>query len=254
VDISSSFLPGLPETLREELTSTFNGVLENYSREKWEPAELNAGKFCEVVYTIIKGYVDGRYPAKAQKPRSMVDACRGLEQAPNSIPRSIRIQIPRLLLSLYEIRNNRNVGHVGGDVNPNQMDSKIVLYMTKWIVAELVRVFHNVDIGSASEKIKLIIDRINPEIWQVDNNFRVLNNNLTMKEKTLLILYHKNGKVDESLLVRSIEPSNPSVYRRDVLWKCHKSRLLEYNPTNKTAELSPLGCRYVEDNVLRKIN
>src|SRR4029079_6642275 len=111
---------------------------------RWEPSELNGGKLCEVAYSILKGYVDGRMPPRPKKPRNMVDACRALEAADDSVfPRSVRIQIPRMLIALYEIRNNRGVGHVGGDVNPNEMDSRVVLETSKWIMAELVRLFHN---------------------------------------------------------------------------------------------------------------
>ena len=33
---------------------------------------------------------------------------------------SVRIQISRMIVALYEVRNNRNVGHVGSEVDPNQ--------------------------------------------------------------------------------------------------------------------------------------
>lgn len=65
------------------------------------------------------------------------------------MPRSFQILIPRLLPALYEIRNNRNVGHVGGDVDPNFMDSTAVLGTANWIMAELVRVFHSVSTPEA---------------------------------------------------------------------------------------------------------
>lgn len=75
-------------------------------------------------------------PSRPQKLRNMVNACRGLETADDSVfPRSVRIQIPRMLIALNEIRNNRGAGHVGGDVNPNEMDSRVVLEMSKWIMA-----------------------------------------------------------------------------------------------------------------------
>lgn len=246
--------PALPEKLRNEFIQTFNEVLINYTRMKWEPAELNGGKFCEIVYTIIKGYTDGTYPSSSSKPSNMVDACRRFEQIASTYPRSIRIQIPRMLISLYEIRNNRNVGHVGGDVNPNVMDATIVLYMTKWIVAELIRIFHSVDIETAEKHIDSIIERTNPSIWKVDNHYRVLDNSLTMKEKALLILYHFNNKVEESNLVKWLEYSNSSVFRRDVLRKAHSARLIEYDSKSRTVIISPIGIKLVEESILPKMN
>jgi hypothetical protein len=136
-------LAGVPATLRDELLKALNEVLRNYRERRWEPSELNGGKLCEIVYTILRGHVDGKFPSKASKPANMVDACKGLEQADSKkFPRSIRIQIPRMLIALYEIRNNRGVGHVGGDVDPNLVDATAVVAMSKWTVAELIRVFH----------------------------------------------------------------------------------------------------------------
>jgi hypothetical protein len=121
----------LPVSLRDELLKAFGEIVKNFRERRWEPAELNGGKLCEVVHGILRGYIDGEYPTRAKKPKNMVDACRQLEQDGASAPRSIQIQIPRMLVALYEIRNNRNVGLVGGDVDPNHMDAVCVLQMSK---------------------------------------------------------------------------------------------------------------------------
>src|SRR5687768_6834774 len=126
---------GIPSSLRAELLEAYNNILRNYLQQHWEASELNGGKLCEIAYTIIRGYVDGNFPSCSAKPPNMVDACRALEQAPPTFPRSVRIQIPRMIIALYEIRNNRGVGHVGGDVNPSHMDATAVLYMSKWMMA-----------------------------------------------------------------------------------------------------------------------
>jgi hypothetical protein len=66
-------------------------------------------------------YQKYRMPNKPSKPRNMVDVARALEGADqNAFPRALRVQIPRVFVALYEIRNNRGVGHVGGDVDPNR--------------------------------------------------------------------------------------------------------------------------------------
>src|SRR5262245_39391969 len=127
---ASRVLAGLPKTLRDELLESYHQITSNYFERRWEPAELNGGKFCEVVYTIINGALTGSFPANASKPDRMVDACRALEQRPadpNRVgDRSLRVLIPRLLPVLYEVRNNRGVGHVGGDVDANHMDAEVV--------------------------------------------------------------------------------------------------------------------------------
>jgi len=147
---AATVLSGITAGLRTPLMGAFATIVRNYREGRWEPSELNGGKLCEVVYSILKGHVDSKMPAKPSKPPKMVDAAKGLEKADaNIFPRAVRIQIRRVLVALYEIRNNRGVGHVGGDVDPNRMDARIVLEMAKWMMADLVRVFHNLDTVTA---------------------------------------------------------------------------------------------------------
>ena len=152
-----------------------------------------------------------------------------------------------MLIALYEIRNNRGVGHAGGDVDPSHMDAVAVLYMSKWLVAELIRVFHGVTTGEATEAVDLLVERELPVVWSVDGKKRVLAERLSQRDKTLLLLYSEPGVVAETDLRMWVEAADASSYRRDVLRKAHKERLLEYDDASRTVHLSPKGARYVEE-------
>ena len=180
----------------------------------------------------------------------MVMACQNLDNEAAGAPRSIRIQIPRMLIALYEIRNNRNVGHVGGDVDPNHMDAVCVLHMAKWIMAELVRVLHEVSTDEATAIVDSLADRETPLIWEVNGKKRVLSTKLGMRAKTLLLLHASNRPVAEADLVSWVEHSNPSVYRRDVLRPAHRDRLIEYDADARRAQISPIGIAHVEKTLL----
>lgn len=249
--LKSDLFGAIPATLKNELIETFGKIETNYREHRWEPSELNGGKLCEVVFTIIQGFMSGTYPASSSKPRNMVDACRNLEQNPATFPRSVRIQIPRMLIALYEIRNNRGVGHVGGDVDPSHMDATCVLQMSKWIMAELIRVFHNVSVGEANKTVDSLSERELSLLWVVNGVTRVLDTTLSMLDKTLLLLYQSPAGLKEQDLLKSIEHTNASVYRRDVLRKAHKKRLLEYNSNDRLVTISPLGARKVENDLIK---
>jgi len=244
---SATVLAGIPAGLRDPLLEAFHSIVRNFREGRWEPAELNGGKLSEIVYTILRGYVDGAFATSPSKPSNMVQACQAFEQADrNRFSRSVRIQIPRMLMALYEVRNNRGVGHVGGDVNPNHMDSVVVLYMAKWIMAELVRIFHNVTTTTATQIVDALVDRTIPIIWEVGQNRRVLNPKLSMKDRTLALLYGCAGPVSEAELYRWVEHSNSAVFRRDILVKAHKAKLIEYDRQSKLIHISPTGMQYVE--------
>ncbi len=240
----------VPAALRDPLLAAFNEIATNFAAQEWEPSELNGGKLCETAYTVLRSHVDGKWAAKPSKPKDFKQSCLNLEQIPKAaFPQSVRVTTPRLLMALYEIRNNRGVGHVGGDVDANHMDATLVLSGAKWVMAELIRIFHNVSTAEATEVVDALVERAVPTVWTIGDRRRVLVPGMSMKDQTLLLLYGPAGWVPEADLVAAVEHSNPSVYRRDLLVVAHKSRLIEYDATGRRAHISPLGIDYVEKNL-----
>lgn len=239
-------LGSIPAGLRKPLLGTFGAIVKNFRERRWEPSELNGGKFSEAVYTVLRGYVDGSFPSAPKKPPNMLDACRTLEKEASKFPRSVRIQIPRILVALYEIRNSRGVGHVGGDVDPNHMDAVAVLYMAKWVIAELVRLFHQLEPAEASAVVDALVEREIPLIWEVEGRKRVLDVNLSSKDASLLLLYGTPTAILDWQLAAWIEYSKVGYFRRDVLRPAHKERLVEFDEATGLVHLSPLGIQEAE--------
>ena len=71
-----------------------------------------------------------------------------------------------MLPPLYEVRNNRGVGHAGGDVNPNYMDATVAIGICNGILAELVRVFHGMSISEAQRLVDALNERRVPLVWE----------------------------------------------------------------------------------------
>ena len=241
-------LAGVPEGLRNPLLQEYDKLVRNYREGRWEPAELNGGKFSEVVYTILKGHVDCSFPGVPSKPRNMVDACKALEGA-SGFPRSIRIQIPQMLAALYEIRNQRNVGHVGADVDPSHMDATVVLAMVKWVLAELIRIFHGMTTEEATKVVEGLVERTLPIVWKTASMTRVLGSHLGAKERMLALLYGTNAPIEVREIVRSIGYSNITQFRKTVAKEAHRADLVHWDAEADTIEISPVGIRYVEENV-----
>jgi hypothetical protein len=222
---------------------------------RWEPAELNGGKFCEAVYTIIEGQLKGSFATKPSKPADIVKACRALEMVPEDTTRlgdrSLRILIPRILQPLYEIRNNRGVGHAGGEVNPNFMDATAVYSMSSWTLAELVRIFHSISTKEAQEVVDSLVERRHPLIWDVEGVRRVLDPDMNKADQSLLLLYSKPGWVSEKDLVQWVEYSTLSMFRKHILMPSHDVRLMEYNQSHGRVRISPLGSADVENRILK---
>jgi hypothetical protein len=203
---------------------------------------------------MVSGAIKGAFPATATKPQNMTKACLALENEPQNAARpgdrSLRVLIPRVLPVLYEIRNNRGVGHVGGDVDANHMDAEAVQGMASWLMAELVRIFHDVTTEEAQRTVDALVERKIPIIWDFGEKKRVLDPTMSAKNQTLLLLYHSTSWVLVRDLIDWIEYSNASVFRGKVLMPLHKGRVIEFDAARGRARISPSGAKQVEEELL----
>jgi hypothetical protein len=240
----STVLSAIPLGLREPLIKEYQSIVHNYLHRKWQPAELSGGLFCEIVFTILDGFAaGGAYAATPFKPANFVDACKQLENRIGA-PRSFKIMIPRILPALYEVRNNRNVGHVGGDVDPNQMDAAAVLSNSSWIMAELVRYFHNTDVDSATAIVTDLVEKKIPIVWSSGNIKRVLAR-LSRPDEVLVLLAASSGAQTHGDLVKWVEEKDIARFDR-VLANLHRGRFIEWHRATKIVELMPPGLERAE--------
>lgn len=242
-----TLLGSLPTGLRTPLIKECKKLTQNYMEHRWEPAELSAGKICEIVYSIIKGHIDKNYPTAPSKPRNMVAACRQLENE-SSLPRSFQILIPRMLPALYEIRNNRGVGHVGSEVDPNNVDATLMLTMVNWIMAELVRVFHTGNLEDAQLAIDALAQRNTPLVWDSKGFKKVLSPSMNLKDQILLLASSTDEDVSLPELMSWTESTNKTYYKK-VLKLLHKEKLIHFNEQEGLISLLPAGSNKVSDIV-----
>ena len=191
----------------------------------------------------MDGHARGAFAAAPSKPANFVSTCRQLEKNAH-VPRSFQILIPRLLPALYEIRNNRNVGHVGGDVDPDFMDSSAVLSMASWIVAELVRVFHGVSTEKAQAVVDNLAERRLPLVWKSGDIRRVLNPNLPLKDQILLLVGSAAGRVPVDKLFNWTGYKKKAYFVR-LIKRLHNDRLIEFRDQPGEVELLPPGVDYI---------
>ncbi len=238
-----TLLGSLPSGLRTPLVKEYKKLTQNYMEHRWEPAELSAGKICEIVYSILKGHVDGNYPDSPSKPRNMVAACKQLESE-TSLPRSFQILIPRMLPALYEIRNNRGVGHVGSDVDANAVDSTLVFSMVNWILAELVRVFHTGTLEEAQIAVDALAQRSTPLVWDSKGLKKVLSPRMTLKDQILLLSSSTDKDVTLEELMGWTESTNKTYYKK-TLKTLHKEKLIHFDEKTGIVTLLPAGSNQV---------
>jgi hypothetical protein len=159
--------------------------------------------------------------------------------------------MPRALVFLYTLRNKRGIGHVGGDVDANSIDSMTIARAADWIMCELIRLHHNLSLEEAQSIVDALAMRDIPVIWEVAGKKRILRGDLSFKQQVLLLCYHdpQNGVLEEDLFEWT-EYTSAGMFKKSVLTPLHKERLIEHDAASGIVYISPLGIKLVEEHIL----
>lgn len=246
-------LSGVPAQFRRRLISAYESLKRNHAESRYEASGVAAGKFCEVCIRLLQHVVTGSSTAFGTKIQNFADECRKLVTSPSgSAVESLRTVIPRALVFMYTMRNKRGIGHVGGDVEANQIDSATLARIADWIVCELIRVYHGLSLEEAQDLVDTLATRSLPDIWEVAGKKRVLRSDLSASQQALLLLYSDpSSYVLAEDLCAWVEYSQPSMFRRNILRPLHKKRLIELDEESSVVYISPTGVREVEQSILK---
>lgn len=247
-------LAGISAAFRGRLLKAYNGLKTAYLDGNFDACGLRAGRFCEVLLRWAQEHLTGAYTPFGTSLTNFKAECNKLEQTPKSAGHeSIRILLPRALSFLYTLRNKRGIGHEGGDVDANEIDAATAVRVADWCVCELIRLHYTISLEEAQGICDVIAERQLPQIWDVFGKRRVLDPKLNYAQQTLLLLYSSPElAVPMEDLVSWTEHSNAAVYRRDVLTRLHKARLIEYDRDIQMAAISPNGVAKVEEELLAR--
>ncbi len=240
----------VPQELYNRLEEHYNKIKLNYAHGRYEPSELNGGKFCEIVLRILEWHTNnGTYTPLGQTIKDFGTACRSFENKV-SFDDAVRFHIPQILNALYPIRSKRGVAHHAKEVDPNHMDATFTVGCADWIMAELVRLFHNVSVEQAQQIVEGIVTKQIPTIWEVGNRKRVIsppNKKLTARDKVLLLLYHAHPKpLKVSDLFVWVEYANTTRFKDAILRTLHAEDLIHFDQSAHEIHLSLLGIKVVE--------
>lgn len=183
-----SHLKNIPQDIVTELEKEFQKLHQQYFLGKWEPSQLDGGRFAEHVFRIIEYKQNNAFtPIGTTIPRVAIYNSASQDTA---LPESIRFHILKLADLILDFRNKRNVAHPGV-ISVNEMDTGFVIQAANWIIAELIRLETQVSPEKAQAEIKKIIERKVPIIEEIGGRLKCLNTSLDVKQKALVFCYQK---------------------------------------------------------------
>ena len=95
---------------------------------------------------------------------------------------------------VYDIRNRRDAAHLADGIDPNLQDATLVVGVLDWVLAEFVRLYHNVPADEAQAIVSDLVTRTSPAIQDFDGFLKVLRADLGATDFCLLILYERGTR------------------------------------------------------------
>jgi hypothetical protein len=239
----------IPQELCECLLNEYIDLKRQFALGRYRPEELYGGRFAEVLLRILEHLNDPAHPYTpfGQQP----DRQKIVNRVKNNavLHPSLRIFILSNAEILLDVRNRRDVAHVGGDINPNYADSRLVCQLADWSLTELIRLYYQCRI----EEAQSVVDRINevriPIVAEVEGFVRIQDTSITASDSTLVALYHKKpNKQRDTDLVAWVQYKNPPRYKSEILRRLHDEAFIHYD-ANGYCTLLPKGVIYVEQNI-----
>lgn len=246
-------LGAIDKKIRVQIIKTYLKLRAAYVSGEYDAAGLRAGVCSEAIVRFLQNELTGTFTPFGKKLQNFADLCRGFEKTPKDKGNeSLRILIPRCLLFIYTLRNKRGIGHIGGEIEANEIDAATAVRVADWCVSELIRIYHKLPLEEAQSIIDAIAVRQIPQIWNVAGKNRVLDPTLKYSDQTLLLLHGTN---DDAIPIEDLADwvEHPRLwnYKTNVIKSLHDRRLLEWDKETNTVIISPIGVKYVEENLIK---
>lgn len=183
---------GIPVELVDDLLESFAEAKRRYYRDDLRPNAVEGGRFSEAAFRIIQWALDGgRYTPVG---RTMPKVDQLLIWCANAKGNDgLRLHIPRTLRLIYDVRNRRGAAHLADGIDPNVQDATLVVHNMDWVLAELVRLYHDVTPAEAHQIITELVSKEVPIIQEFDGFPRILRD-LRASDHVLVLLYWRGSK------------------------------------------------------------
>ena len=228
--IQSQLSISLDSRIVAELLDAHGEAKRNYYLGGLRLSEVEGGRFCEAAFRILEQVTTGAFTTLGTQINTE-QLINRLSQIPNgAFHDSVRLHIPRALRLVYDIRNKRDVAHLADGIDPNLQDATLVISTIDWILAELIRLYHNVSPDEASKIVDNIVEREAPIVQDFDGFLKVLNPKLQAGDFCLILLYHRgsNGAILEEI-TNWVRPSMRQNVRRTLEVLTNKKDFLHFD-------------------------
>ncbi len=204
-----SAISDIPQELANAIIEEYIEVQLRYARGDWAPSELNGGRFAEAILRYCEWKGSSSFtPLGISVNRSSI---LGRTRNNTRLPESLRFHISTCVELLLDVRNRRDVAHLGNNIDVREMDSLLVFRIASWMLAEIIRL----ESGFPPNQVQSIIDKLSkkhiPLVEEIGGDLIVVGTHLRAIDRALVVLYREHPEpVNFNLLLHAIQYKNSS--------------------------------------------
>jgi DNA-binding transcriptional ArsR family regulator len=180
----------LPKRLAEELVRQYVRLKTRAWAGDHEGVQETGGKLAEHALRATQHLAGQTHVALRTEIRNMKQQCEALEKLPRSAADdALRVVLPRVVQTLYTLRNKRSGGHTASEVDPSRSDALLTERIADWIMAEFFRIGNELPLDQAEAAVAALVERRLPVVYEVGKFRRVLKTGLDPKAEIMVLLY-----------------------------------------------------------------
>lgn len=188
-DVKSGFTHGgIPSQLVDELVEAYVEAKRRFHLGDHRPQAVEGGRFSEAALRVIQHECGLAVTPLGRSLPAVNDQMLARFESATTAPEAIRFHIPRVLKTIYGIRNKRDAAHLADGIDPNLQDATLIVASMDWVMAELVRLHHGVSATDAQKIIEDLVTREVPAVQEIAGQPVILTD-LQPRDQTLLVLY-----------------------------------------------------------------
>jgi hypothetical protein len=242
----SSLSGAVDPNLAKQLIEEAQALEESFLLKRWKYSELDGGRFAEVAARII-------YAADSNNTsltKSVDDCLKYIDnnQVAHNFPEpQTAIHISKVIRAIYKLRSQRGAVHVSPTYTANEIDSRLIIECVRWVLAELLRLFLQIDRQEVAALVRDLARFPQPLIREYENIPLLQDVTFTAEEEVLAHLLESSRGMTTAELI-SVIPKDPSGVRRAVL-KLSNARTRQIVSRSSTWIITDLGTERIEAKV-----
>jgi hypothetical protein len=167
--IINNLSKSIEPTVATALVSSYERLASRFRSGDLDGCLVAAGKFVEHTLRAVEYIRTSVAPAEIKAPQQTV---KDIEKD-SSLPEGLRVLVPRIAHAMiYDIRSKRGALHVK-EIDPRQIDAALAIQAAGWVLAELLRLYHDGDEQEVARAMASLVQAHFPFVEQFGDEWVV---------------------------------------------------------------------------------